>query len=434
MKKSLIFFWIIILTGAAFLFFNKLQPTTEPKVDTPQETEEETPSKSFTEYLAAGDKYFADANYKLAVRNYKLATQVSATSSKAFLKLGQAYQKNHQPAEALAALTTASTLNPNSLTIKLALVQSNLDLNQIAEAKELVWQLDRANFQVKYYTGLILVLYKEFDQAKEFFTAIVATDSTAPDEIKKNTQQILDRYQTFGYYSEAEKIFLQTMLAKTLTEIDQHYLAIPLLFDIISQKNNYRDAWIVLGYAYLNTDQLPETIDAFSQAEALDPEKPETLFFLGLAYQKSAKPDKAIYYIEKADNAGFEPKDEINLRLGQLYTDQKDYEKAAQKFEQIIDSNPDNIDAFVQLVSLYLDDLNQPEKALAASNKAIQYHNKDAISYNLKAWALTALGRADEAKKHLEKADSLGGSDLNSALIKEKITQLNLQITNPPLK
>ncbi|MFA5821036.1 MAG: tetratricopeptide repeat protein, partial [Candidatus Gracilibacteria bacterium] len=317
---------------------------------------------------------------------------------------------------------------------KLALVQSNLDLNQIAEAKELVWQLDRANFQVKYYTGLILVLYKEFDQAKEFFTAIIATDSTAPDEIKKNTQQILDRYQTFGYYSEAEKIFLQTMLAKTLTEIDQHYLAIPLLFDIISQKNNYRDAWIVLGYAYLNTDQLPETIDAFSQAEALDPEKPETLFFLGLAYQKSAKPDKAIYYIEKADNAGFEPKDEINLRLGQLYTDQKDYEKAAQKFEQIIDSNPDNIDAFVQLVSLYLDDLNQPEKALAASNKAIQYHNKDAISYNLKAWALTALGRADEAKKHLEKADSLGGSDLNSALIKEKITQLNLQITNPPLK
>ena len=202
---------------------------------------------------------------------------------------------------------------------------------------------------------------------------------------------------------------------------EQH---IPLLYDILNIKNNYRDAWIVLGYAYLNINKPDDAIDALTQAKDLTPEKPETLFYLGLAYFNKNDLDKAIYYIEKADKQGYEPKDQINLKLGDLYLLKKDYQKSADSYENVISKNTKNLDIFVRAIWLNIEQLDQPEKALALSQKALETHPNEAMSYNLLGWSYTALGKYDEAKKDLDIAISmqpdLDAANLNYGWLSEK--------------
>jgi len=160
----------------------------------------------------------------------------------------------------------------------------------------------------------------------------------------------------------------------------------------------------VLGYAYLNTDKVLDAIDAFTQAKALDENKPETLFFLGLAYFANDEIEKAVFYIEQADNNGYEPKDQIDLKLGDLYLLQQEYSKSAVRYEDVIDVNKSNIGVFIRVVWLNIDKLGDPEKALKYAYIALEEHPEEAMSYNLVGWSLTALENYTEAKNYLAKA------------------------------
>ena len=283
--------------------------------------------------------------------------------------------------------------------------------------------MDEFDYQVKYYKAIVLILYKSFDESKALFGEIVANKSLT-QKLISNAQKFLDKFETFSYFKESNPLYLETLLAKAMTETGEYGSAIPILFDVITQKNNYRDAWLILGYAYLNTGSYPDAIDSLNKAETLDPQKSETLFYLGLAYFADNNIEKAIYYLDKSDKKGFQLKDQINLKLGELYTIKGEYDTAAKKYEKVIAVNTSNIEVFIKLVELYIDKLNQPEKALTVSEKTIETFSDNAMSYNLKGWALTALGRYTEAKEYLYKAleidKSSSSTNLNIGWLYEK--------------
>ncbi len=129
-----------------------------------------------------------------------------------------------------------------------------------------------------------------------------------------------------------------------------------------------------------------------------------------MAYFADNDIDKAIYYIEKADENGFEPKDEINLKLGNLYILKENFKKAAQKYEEVISANSKNIDVFVRAVWLNIDKLNDTEKALSLSETAVEKHPNKAMSYNLLGWSYTAMDDFKNAEKNLKIALSMNSN------------------------
>ncbi|MBI2634353.1 tetratricopeptide repeat protein [Candidatus Peregrinibacteria bacterium] len=371
MNKFLTILWIIIVAGSIFLAFNLFEPE------------------------SGGE------NRQITENSDSKKPEILSQSTTELLQRGEKNLKNNEPTQAKKAFTTALKRTPNSTTLKLALARAHLNSREIEEAQKIIWQLNDQNSEVKYYKGIILILYKELDKAKNIFQELATT------KLADKSQKFIDAFTTFSYYSEADQEFLTLLLAKAMTDNGEFAAAIPIIFDILVTKNNYRDAWIVLGYAYLNTGKTKDAIDAFSQAEALAANKPETLFFLGLAHAANNEIDKAIKYIEKADQAGYEPKDQIQLKLGDLYLLKDEFKKAAQKYQEVIALNHQSIDIFVRTVWLHIEKTGNLQEAAKVALQSIKYHPQKAMAYNLAGWAYTALGDYGNAKKNLEKALSL---------------------------
>lgn len=422
MKNFLTILWIIIVLGLFFVLANPFEPATPDQpiaVENPEDsTTEEEGSKTFKQYIAAAAKNQKEGYFDQAIDNYKKALQLNPDSSSTLFKLGNVYLINNQATEAKEIFTKALELNPKSADIQVGLIRSHINSRAIEQAREITWKLDATNPKIKYYKALIHILYKEFDAAENIFKELATT------ELQGQSKIYLDAFVNASYYRESEEIFVELLMAKAMTDTQEFEAAIPLLFDIINQKNNYRDAWIVLGYAYLNTSRAPDAVDAFKQAQTLSPEKPETLFFLGLAYFANNEIDEAIHYLKKAEEAGYEPKDQIELKLGDLYTIKENFKEAAKQYEKVIALNPQNIDLYIQPVWVYIDKLNEPEKGLKIAEKAIEYHPEKAMSYNLAGWAYTAMGQYTEAKRFLGKAleidPSLDAVQLNLGWLYEK--------------
>lgn len=441
-NKLLTILWILIIAGTVFITIHKLKPKSD-QLEKPEtltdvtvtkdnktidnkndEVPRKETNKTAADYTKLADEYLENEYYEKAIDNYEKAASLSPNSLEILLKLGDAYLKNNQPDQAKETFTTAAKIKPDSIDIKISLARSELNARQIEKAKEIIWLLDETNNTVKYYKAITLILYKDFDGAKKQFEAIYKADPKPTGDILKKTEKFMEAYTTFSYYKESDKIFLQLLLAKALTGVQENQAAIPLIYDILNTKNNYRDAWIILGYAYLNINKPDDAIDALTQAKDLTPEKPETLFFLGLAHFAKNDLNKAIYYIEQADKYGYEPKEQINLKLGDLYLLKEEYKKSAKKYEVVLKTNTKNMEVFIRAIWINIDKLNDPKKALELAQKAQEKYPKTAMSYNLLGWSYTALGDFDQAKENLQTALSLepafDAANLNYGWLYEK--------------
>ncbi len=100
--------------------------------------------------------------------------------------------------------------------------QSLLDMRQFEEAKTLVWQLNGEDPRVQYYKGIILILVKDYEGAKSIFKNIADEKNQIDPSIKTKAQIFLKKYELFAAYPGAETIFLETLLAKGMTENGQY--------------------------------------------------------------------------------------------------------------------------------------------------------------------------------------------------------------------
>ncbi|MCX6735097.1 MAG: tetratricopeptide repeat protein [Candidatus Peregrinibacteria bacterium] len=431
MRKILATLWIVIIASVVFITFHFSKPKSaqlenQLPVTTTLDTKISRGQAIATNgnYEKTGDEFLNKDDLENAIANYQKALTVKPSDTDLMLKLGDTYLKNNQTDEARDLFTEAVKLKPDSIDVNIALARTYLGMRQIENAKKIIWNLDDKNPRAQYYKGIIAILYKNFAGAKTIFEDISKLNPKPEQSLIDNNQKFLDAYQNFSYYKGSENTYLELLLAKAMTSTNEYQAAIPLLYDILNTKNNYRDAWIVLGYAYLNINKPNDAVDALIQAKDLTPEKPETLFYLGLAYFAKDDLDKAIYYIEKADKQGYEPKDQINLKLGDLYLLKKDYQKSSDHYSNVVSTNTKNMDIFVRTVWLNIEQLNKPDAALALSKKALETHPNDAMSYNLLGWSYTALGNFADAKKNLDTAISmqpnLDATNLNYGWLSEK--------------
>lgn len=435
MKKLLSIFWVIIIAGIIFIGLHYLRPDAKEEL-LPEQTEEnvtieQQPVELDDEITKTFDQYIQDAKAHLetgypekAITSYKKALGINPKSAETLAALGDAYLENNEPAKAKEAYAAAVEIEPDSEFYKLSLAKAYLNGREIETAKEIIWSLPETNPLARYYQGVIAILYQNFETAKNIFAKLAAENSIAPTEIVEMSKKYLEAFETYSYYRESDQIYLELLLAKVMTETGEYEAAIPLLFNIIEEKNNYRDAWLVLGFSYLNIGKPLDAIDALTQAKDLNPKNSKTLFFLGLAYFANDNIDEAIYYIEAADKAGYEPKENINLKLGDLYLLKENFQKAASKYEAILLTNTANIGIFVRAVWLNIDKLNKPEKALILALKALETHPENSMSYNLTGWAYTAIGNYNKGKEYLEIAlnmnPGLDAANLNLGWLYEK--------------
>lgn len=383
----------------------------EAEIEEPIQTEELTEpekiarKKSYEELLNKGDFYYESGLYSLAIDAYTNASEQEPSKIEPLLRIGeiQLLQMEYEKAKNLAL--EVIKISPTNVNGKLILGRANIGLEDFGEAQTIFDNINVDDYEVLYYQGMMALYFGDYQRARSLLDSSVA--NSTDQEITDNANKLISAMNEFDRFQAGLHEHLKVLVARAMVQINQPHMAKDLIWNVLETRRDYRDAWIILGYSYLQLERYQDSVDALEEAVRQDPEKPETFFYLGLAYAGIDELDKAIDSLEIAAKFGYEPKIHVEQKLAELYFQNEDYDNASALYEDVISKNPTDIDYFIRPIWVYIDKLNKPDKAVALAEKAIVYHPDDAMSYNLLGWAQVANNDFINANKSLQKSLTL---------------------------
>lgn len=387
-------------------------------------TNQKPESLTFIQHMQKADEYLKKGMTTLAFNEYIAANEINPTSTEPYRSLGKLLMEKHDYARAQEIFQQLLVKDPTDTQASMALVQTDIMLKDPEKAQGVLKAIQGDSQQKSYLNGLLAAYSGDYDNAKKYLGE--AIKSNTEESITSNAKKVLSAFDEYNLNQGSQEIFLKTLLAKNFNQVGQYTLSIPLLFKVVKEKKDYRDAWILLGYAYLNIDDTKNATDALQEAKKLDGNKPETLFFLGLAYSSGGQKEIAARTIEEAITKGFEPKIQAQQKLAEIYLELKDYQKSAAKYENVIALNDADVNYYIRPMWLYIDQLHQPAQALTLAKTAVAKHPESSMAQNLLGWAYLAtedFAKSREAlAKSLEIDPTLPAAYLNLGKLYQRLT------------
>lgn len=375
-----------------------------PAMDVEVEVEDEA-NLSYAERMEKGNYFFKRGFLNFAANEYVKATHLEPSRIEPYSKLLQAYFELGDYQKAQRNAETILKLQPNHFDTQLALVRLLIKQSEFEGAESLAEQLARSHPddpQVLFTRALLRLVAGDHESAEKLFkqAKVASTDA----ELSKKIDNFLSAYTEFNFNQAAEPLYREELLARSLNQSGEYEMAIFKLKDVLRQRSDLRDAWVLLGFSYLNLEKSYFALTAFERAYELDPEWPVTQYFLGVAHTELGQPEDAALYFNYALQNGFEPAVVIHRKLADLYLDIKDYAKSVESYKKVLEITRDDVSAFVRPIWIYLDFLNQPEEALKLAEDAIALFPENPLARNLLGWSQVGAGQVEEAEKNLKLA------------------------------
>lgn len=405
--------------------------------ETPQEEVVKKPKKvktkiSYKKHIEKGDQRFQNGYHTLAITEYSLASELEPSLPEPYIKIGKVHFSEKNFAKALENFRIASQIDPQDIESKILIGISYINLSEFDKAENVFNLIQAEDARIYYYRGVLNILYKSYEDAKYNLKKAVELEEQneeGENVISANALRLLNAFTTFERSEGAQNTYLRTLLAQSLSEVNEHNLTIQVVYDVLEANPEYRDAWIILGYSHLHLGKYFDAISSLKKAEEIDPSKPETLYFLGIAEKEQGDYGLAINHLEIAHRNGFEPKESVYKELAESYLKNEEYEKSVEYYEKLIAISPENLDAFIKAIWIYIDFIGDPGEASKIAESVVVAHPNEALSYNLLGWALAEEGDLEGAKDNLDKAleidENLAAAYLNLGIWHEK--QENLE-------
>lgn len=366
------------------------------------ETEKVARRKPYRELIKKGDLYYNNEFYNLALDSYIEAGNQKPDETEPLLRIGKVHLVTKNYTQAKNVAQKILDINSHSVDGKLMLGKAYIGLEEFNDAKNILDGITTDDQDVLYYQGIIALYFGEHERGENLLRS--AAENNTNSNLTEKAQNFIDALNEFRRYQAGLESHLKVLLARSYVKNNHPKMAKELLWTVLDQQRDYRDAWIILGYSYLKLSQFQEAVDALEEAKRQDPEKPQTLFYLGLAYAGNDQPEQSIENLNLALENGYEPRVHVEQKLAELYFQQQEYDKASDAYENVLSLNSTNLDYFVRPVWIYIDVLNQPKNALNLAEKAHLHHPDDPMAYNLLGWAYVANRDFINGKKNLEKA------------------------------
>ena len=266
-----------------------------------------------------------------------------------------------------------------------------------------------------YYKALVNAFFDNYEEAQKNLKKAVEINSV--QEITKKSQDFLHAFEQINKAEGLQNEYILTLIAKNFNLGSEYTLAIEKLIKVTQTMPEYRDAWILLGYAQLHQEEYLAAIKSLENALNLDTEKPEIRYLLGLAYFGVDNYLEAITHLEIALQNGYEPKIHIYQKLAEMYLMTKDYKSALNNFEKALELKDEAVDYYIRPIWILADHLKSPNRCIKLANQAIKNHPDEGMSHNLLGWCQLAKNDNENAKLNFQKAinmnPNLGAAYLN---------------------
>ncbi len=227
-------------------------------------------------------------------------------------------------------------------------------------------------------------------------------------------------YDEFDLFPSGSDIHLITLVSRALAQVQECELALPLLIQVTSSKDDYRDAWVVQGYCELTTERPEQALASLEQAYSLDPQKPEIQYFLARSYADLHEYQNSITFFEYALTNGFVPQGEVRRLIARYALEIGNAGLALDQYEALTNDPNATFESYQGFVTAAAA-LGRAEAAMEKAELATELWPKNAKAFELLGTVALQLEKKEEAKAALEKA-----LEMNPSLpgVKEKLLAL----------
>lgn len=215
----------------------------------------------------------------------------------------------------------------------------------------------------------------EVDKIYHVATNFYAAGNYAEAERQLKTAIGLDPDKTEAYYFlgstyvKTESYALAEANFKKVLELDpEHNQALLMLNELyeetgdvmkrlavmeqIATNNNDPELWLVIGNLYADERDFTNAEHAFDAALAIDPDEIRTVTRKGFMLYEQNRYADALEYLERSYDA-FPDNEIISRRLALAYQRSGRMDQAIRRYEDLIKSNPNNVQAYLNVVGLY---------------------------------------------------------------------------------
>jgi tetratricopeptide (TPR) repeat protein len=251
-----------------------------------------------------------------------------------------------------------------------------------------------------YGLALLAIAGADHESAKAELDAVIAGWEPV---LRSYAKTLAAAYDEYALFPDSPETHLQTLLARALADVQECELALPMLAHVTQVQADYRDAWIVQGFCELSTERTQEAVSSLEQAYQLDPEKPETQYFLARAYSVSGDHQQAVTYLQYALRNGFSPESEVRRLLAKEALEIGNGQLAMEQYESLTMQSDADVDTFGSYIAAAIT-AGSKEEAYAKAQEAVKRWPEDATAHELLGWAASETGRKDEARRELQEA------------------------------
>lgn len=348
--------------------------------------------------LRQGDLLAARGQWSDAEEEYRAAVDADG-GLPALRKLAQAQMQRR---DMVAARATAERMKSAGARAEdLLLLESIIMLRtgQITQAETLLVGSPESP-QKAYALALLNIIKENHPEAQRQLGLAIAGWEPV---LRSYARAINGAYEEYALFPESPALHLTALLGRALASVQECELALPLMTRVTQQQADYRDAWIVQGYCELTTERFQESLTSLERAYQIDPEKPETQYFLARAYTGLGDHNNAVTFLQYALQNGFTPEFEVRRALAAEATEAGNIPLAIEQLEAMTATADATVDTYRQFVNVSLG-TGQPEAAYLKAVEAARKWPNDPAAQVLLGKAALETDRNDEAKTALEHA------------------------------
>lgn len=244
-----------------------------------------------------------------------------------------------------------------------------------------------------YVFGRLMIDAERADDAVAFYKYALKTRTDPPIQLYIELGEFLDEQEL---YAQAEDIYSEAI--KSASEQDPQIKAQLL----------YR-----LSNAQVQTGKTDDAFASIRQAQILEPENLAWQFWEGVIASEANRYDQAIdiykafigQHASKRDEDPFVER--ARFQLSVVYVKKGDIEEGANVLLEILEEDPNNVQANNDLGYLWADEGINLARAEKMIRKALAAEPENAAYIDSMGWILHRIGRSEEAIPHLEKAKDL---------------------------
>ncbi len=394
-------------------------------------------SRSAKLYLALGDTYDQQKNYKKAIEAYQHAIALDRDNLDAIRGLAGSYEKDGQTQKALEQYKIIADANPEDARTYISMGeiyrrQGNLDLalKNLKKAQSMVQDSE----QVSYDLATIYQVQGRYDDAiqtlQDLLKKTEKPDGKYSQEESENRGIFLERLGSAYADNNNEAAAIETFQKMLTLGDDNAERGYGAMIDTYRENKDWQKATDVAREA---TQKLPNKrhLKMVYASQIADMGQPEEGLRQVKAMLKGTPDDREVYVaianmnsrlkrwsdaeaaLDKAEQLATKTEDKQNiefLRAANLER-QKKYDEAETTFRKILTESPDNATVLNYLGYMLADHGSKLDDALSMIKKAVNLEPANGAYLDSLGWAYFKLGKYDMAEDNLTKASQHMGAD-----------------------